>query len=279
MYDKISGIAIKGKYFSELVLLKFFDKPEQRLSVVFGRNGSGKSTCATGFKICAGKTTDPDITAQLIDKDSGLLVAPEGGWPNLFVFDEDYVNKKVQIEDSGLHAIVLLGEQVDVKKELESIAKEIQPIVDNQVDINTACSDYADNKNPKSPLYQRIKIEKALREENGWAATDALIKGSKTNTSVNDSVIQMLENMRPSEPSSILEKEFDEKMTLFSKIRDAGTTIDTPIVQFEGFEAKEQKVCTLLAQKIEAPVLSEREAKIIETIKTFGEGRIKEVKA
>ena len=60
-------------------------------------------------------------------------------------------------------------------------------------------------------------------------------------------------------------KEFDEKMTLFSKIRDAGTTIDTPIVQFEGFEAKEQKVCTLLAQKIEAPVLSEREAKIIET--------------
>jgi len=278
MYDKMSGISIKGKYFSELVLLKFFDKPEQRLSVVFGRNGSGKSTCAMGFKICAGKMTDPDITAQLIDKDSGLLVAPEGGWPNLFVFDEDYVNKKVQIEDGGLHAIVLLGEQVDVKKELESIAKESKPIEDDQVDINTACSAYADNKNPKSPLYQRIKIEKALREENGWAATDALIKGSKTNTKVTDSVIKSLINMAPFESLSVLEKEFNEKMALFYKIRDAGTTIDTPSVQFKGFEAKERKICALLAQKIEPPVLSEREAKIIETIKTFGEGRITEIK-
>lgn len=50
MIEKIRGISIQGKCFTNETNFIFFTKPEEKISLVYGKNGSGKSTISEGVK-------------------------------------------------------------------------------------------------------------------------------------------------------------------------------------------------------------------------------------
>lgn len=49
MYENIKGISVQGKCFEKLTNLNFFNEDTQRISLIFGRNGSGKSTISNAL--------------------------------------------------------------------------------------------------------------------------------------------------------------------------------------------------------------------------------------
>lgn len=49
MIEKIKGITIKGRCFKSNTDYLFFPNPNDRISIVYGKNGSGKSTIAEGI--------------------------------------------------------------------------------------------------------------------------------------------------------------------------------------------------------------------------------------
>lgn len=50
MIEKIRKLKIKGGKFEKETTFEFFKNENQRVAIVYGRNGSGKSTIAKGFR-------------------------------------------------------------------------------------------------------------------------------------------------------------------------------------------------------------------------------------
>lgn len=63
MIDKVSGIVIKGKCFPQDTVFQFYSKPTDRISIVYGRNGAGKSTISEGFASISGNIQSGEISA------------------------------------------------------------------------------------------------------------------------------------------------------------------------------------------------------------------------
>lgn len=103
----IKGVHVCAGRFSfgaDIDLFKAGSKPD-RASVIFGRNGSGKSTIAN--YIAKKATADGDLDC-FYDKDGCLFTLDRGG--HVRVFSEEYVRDKILIDEDGIEAIVMLGE-------------------------------------------------------------------------------------------------------------------------------------------------------------------------
>ncbi|WP_148784326.1 AAA family ATPase, partial [Campylobacter concisus] len=124
MFSNFCGIKIQGKCFQGEVKLKFFEKEYHRFCLIYGKNGSGKSTISQAFDTVK-QNNQLLIVSQIIDKSGAAVdLTNEDQKKNIFVFNEEYVNSKVKIKDNGLDAIVLLGDAANIDKKLKK-AKRI----------------------------------------------------------------------------------------------------------------------------------------------------------
>ena len=57
MFEKLKNITIGGGYFEQPTMINLF-KGKQPLSIVYGRNGSGKTTIAKAIRQLVGKDTE-----------------------------------------------------------------------------------------------------------------------------------------------------------------------------------------------------------------------------
>ena len=89
MFEKLNEISIKGGPFTEFKSFPLFSK---RLNVLYGRNGSGKSTIAKCIRNLGNAIDDAPYQ---IEKPSSLN---SEAFERVFVFDEDFVAKNVQVE-------------------------------------------------------------------------------------------------------------------------------------------------------------------------------------
>ena len=59
MIEKVKGLSICGRCFSKKTNLAFFPNDNDRIAIVYGKNGSGKSTISDGFsQIASGEDTE-----------------------------------------------------------------------------------------------------------------------------------------------------------------------------------------------------------------------------
>lgn len=135
--DSMTGVEIKSPFFDTAVSLELFpvhpnvlknpNAPQKnRVALIYGSNGSGKSTIAQGFReyseSVVPKTVElnPTAGAAIIKMSSGMKSG------KIFVFDEKYISRNIKVQESGLGTIVLLGEQVELEKAREDHVKEQQ---------------------------------------------------------------------------------------------------------------------------------------------------------
>ena len=168
MIDKIKGIAIQGRCFPNNTTLTLYPNKNDRISVVYGKNGSGKSTISAGFRNLSLETPDSDITIELLDENNSSLNS-EDYKSNIFVFNEQYIDKNVKIDDDGLGTIILLGGQVDLQTEIDKhIAMESQRKSELEKS-QEKLTDYQNKNNPLSPEYHLEKIRSLLKKPGGWS--------------------------------------------------------------------------------------------------------------
>ena len=266
MIDKIKGISIQGRCFSNDTSLMLYPNANDRISVIYGKNGSGKSTISMGFYNLTQETSISDITLKLTDNTNSTLSSDEYK-NNIFVFNEQYIDKNVKIDDDGLGTIVLLGGQVDIQSDIDK-----HTVLENErktewEKAQERLTEYQTRTNPLSPEYHLDKIRTILKKPGGWSETDSKIKGNKLNSPVRDDILFEICKLKPSDTIDNLKKQFDEKKELLDKISD--NSLSFPALHSDSIyieNAFDDSVCTLLAQVIEEPVLTEREKLILSAI-------------
>ncbi|MBP3195154.1 MAG: AAA family ATPase [Cardiobacteriaceae bacterium] len=126
--NNVTGIKLQGNNFNTETQLQLFVKSDNnnltpdtlsRASLIYGKNGSGKSTIATAFNKIKGNDIQDIVTAELIDTGNNVISLNDDDKNNIFVFDETYILNQIRIEEDGLDTIVMLGDMVDIEKKLD----------------------------------------------------------------------------------------------------------------------------------------------------------------
>lgn len=258
MLEQIKTIHLKGGPFTEHTSLELLPS---RLNLLYGRNGSGKSTIAKCIKKL-GKEDDGSgysaETAQTLSDDVLRKV---------YVFDEDFVSDNLRMEDEeGLNSIVMIGEQVGLDEKLKDLLKHQTDLKSSQDQISKELESYKDTSNPNSPLWHKNEILKKLRADGGWADKDKKIRGNQIKTAVTDEIFKELFNLKVSRSLEDLQKEFDEKNKTLSQFQRNGSILELiPCnVLFQNIDI----VKSLLEKHIREPYLSESDKIIIELVQS-----------
>ena len=203
MFEQIKSIIIKGGAFLVDTSLELIPK---RMNLLYGRNGSGKSTIAKCIKNLGKDDADNIYSAKIVPTcDSDIA-------QRIFVFDEDFVSSNFRLEKDGLSSIVMLGHQVRLDDRLKEIDKELRLLSDKKQVLSDKQNQFENQKDRISPLWHFNGIKKKLSADGGWADRDKQIKGNSIKSSVTVDIFNELMKM-PTSSSRYNEaiREFGEK--------------------------------------------------------------------
>ena len=236
------------------------------LNILYGSNGSGKSSIAKAISkyvqnsIEGTPTETPEISLDgEISNDAKK---------NIFVFNEDYIERNIKLHHDGLQPIVMLGEQVELDEQIRIKREELVEIENRELSVDAEINDLKNDKKPDSiPALKKI-ITKYLKEL--WAERDRVIRDRRQNTAVNDELIEELYaiDKKTYNLSEIKKNVDNDVITLQMTKNTAQISWTTPIIRLP---IDIDNLNQFLSKKIENPQLTERDEKIINIIKgTYG---------
>ncbi len=265
MLKEISSIKIQGANFiseTELLIFDSTDGKLTKLSLVYGRNGSGKSTIAKAFRRIKGESISTIIVSNPISANGIASVLSETDKASIFVFDEDFLSANVRIEGKGLGSIVMLGEQADLAAQIEEATKEIadaEKVFNAKKDI---LMEYQEVTNPKAPQFYIEKMKTKLSTgPDCWADRERRAKDQRRNSSVSNDTYKKFTGLSPEKTRDELIIVFKEKMDKLSAAKSGAATIGTAVPSvpniYKGYTVSTAN--EMLKRKIEKPELTERE--------------------
>ncbi|MCO4580085.1 hypothetical protein Si070_01755 [Streptococcus infantarius subsp. infantarius] len=196
---------------------------------------------------------------ELLDADGSTIEVCEEEKNNTYVFNEEFIEDNIKIEDDGLSAIVVMGAVKDVDDNI----KQIQPTYEKSLSEAQAQKEvfnkYSDSDNNLCPEYYINKMQEALKGDNSWASRDAKIRNNKTNSKVRRNTYTQFVELHPTKSRDELVLVYDATMKKLEAAKSGSKRIETVVPTLETFEDTENDIVNLLKEKIEKPVLSERE--------------------
>lgn len=257
MLEQIKNISIKGGPFTEKTS---FDLFPQRLNLLYGRNGSGKSTIAKCIRRLGKEDEGSGYSAETNPSLSTVHAQ------HIFVFDEEFVSSNFKMDETGLSSIVMLGKQVGLDEQLKELQLEKKKQAKTKEDCVKKLEILDDKKKPLSPLYHLDIIKKKLSADGGWAEKDKMIKGNSIKSQVTESLVSELMALKQTTHYSDLLKQFDEKFKTLRNIKKGGRKLDVipSNVLFENIDNLE----ALMSRQVNEPHLDSRDKAIIELVKT-----------
>lgn len=262
MIEQVAGISIRGRCFSEMKPFIFFPNKDVRLALIYGANGSGKSTISKAFRNTMSQEY-PELQVETINA-SGDAIALTS--PSISVFDEDYIDRNVKINDDGLGSIVLLGEQVELQSEIDTSEERIRVEKSKLEALQISRAPYIDVANIVSPQYHWERIKLILKGTSEWARKDSEIKGNRVNSAVTDSIVREICTLQVDESIEQLRTEFEQKRHLLEEAAIPNPAYQNVIRSLGDKSNLERQIITLLAVKLEKPRLTEREKLIMDMV-------------
>ena len=270
MLKDITTIKMSGANFDSLTSFDFFNPHDGNKvkiikgALLYGRNGTGKSTIARAFRKLAGGNA-PVITSATFYDDAGHPVTlTEEEKKHVFIFDEDYVDKKVRLQQDHLETIVMLGQAADLTEKIEEAESERDAAKTDYEQQDAVYKEYCDASNVKSPKYYIILLENALRGDDNWAGRDREINNGRQNTAVKDDTYKNFVTLTPSSPKTELIAGYKAKLKDLETAKTGASTIGAivPSIPNSYRAYDDEAIQQLLAKEIEEPELSEREKKL-----------------
>lgn len=118
----LKTIKFKGRYFADEANLEVFPEND-RLSIIYGKNGSGKSTITDAILKATGSAAIEGIEYAYLYDENGASYSDVA---DIHIFNEDYVNERVKVKEDGLKTIVLLGELGDLEEKIQDTELKIE---------------------------------------------------------------------------------------------------------------------------------------------------------
>lgn len=270
MFENISGVMIKGDMFEGEKTFNLFSKKGKneyptRISIIYGKNGSGKSTITKAFQKYTGKKIDSISSVSLYDYDNKYVTENDYIKENTFVFNEKFIEKNIKFKEYGLETIVMFGEQGDLNISIEKLEAERKEKLIEFDEQNKKLTDFSQVKNIQNPSYHWDNIRNILRGDSSWSGIDKDLKGSRTNSAVSDSIILEISTQKINRTKAEIELEFNNKLKNYNFLRNTGQKI-TGKVPYLNLDINLNKITKLLALKIERQQLSEREKFILDLV-------------
>lgn len=256
MFENFKKIKVTGGCFENETELELFKK--YAVSVIYGRNGSGKTTIAHSIgelvKPNEEKTTEYSVTSE--------AAIPEDKKQSVFIFDEDFVRNQVRVEKDGINTIVMLGEQVELDEQILKKKQELTMIEEKYVKLDEQKKKYENAKENVSPSYYFNQIRDALRTDDGWAEMDRQIKGNTVKSRITEDVINTLMGLEePSESYEQLRQRVVSDLNLYLQSGNA-QAIEWRIVPTSLPDTLDN-LQELLVKPLDTPELSEREQRLV----------------
>ncbi|MGI6404681.1 MAG: AAA family ATPase [Oscillospiraceae bacterium] len=215
MLKDISSVKLQGANFSSLTTLPILDSSDRKytkVSLLYGRNGSGKSTIAKTFRKMKGEAISTVNTTVALNTENQPIALSEAERASIFVFDEDFVTANVRIEGSGIGSIVMLGEQANLTAQIEQAESELN-IADGVVKATgDTYKEYQTSTNPKAPQFYIDKIHGVLQCDDGWAGRDSKARDLRQNSRVSDDTYKRFIALTPEKSRDELIIAFNIKM-------------------------------------------------------------------
>ena len=254
---------MQGANFGTITQLPIFyqNTIQVKATLLYGRNGSGKSTIAKAFKKIKGEDVTSIQAASLLDNYNNSKNTDVNDQAHIYIFDEDFVGKNVRIQEDGLGAIVMFGEQANLTAVIEQATRELEDAEADRNQKKSVAEEYDDVTSNKSPKYYIEKMKTVLRGDNSWADRDKKIKGNVVNSSVSDNTYKDFINLSPTKIRDELIVDFSRELdNLKSAQSGAGKIINLiPSIPDCYFSYLTETGNNLLKKVIEHPELSTRE--------------------
>ena len=249
-----------------------------KASLVYGRNGSGKSTLAKAFKKIKGEAEPSIQSVSVFDIHNAAVTLTSDDQAHVFVFDEDFVNENVRVQEDGLGSIVMLGEQAGLADLIAEATNELHIAEADRDNKKTVSDMYANAANEKSPKYYIEKMKSALKGDHGWAGRDKQIKGNAVNTGVSDNTYKNFIQLTPTKTRDELIVDFNVEWEKLKKAQSGVSKITSTIPGIPDLYSKVDFGTgnDLLKKVIEHPELSEREQYLLELVQS---GKTEELRA
>ena len=270
MFEKINNITISGGYFDQATTLDLLDS-NQPLSIVYGRNGSGKTTIAKAIRQLAGKDSElPTEEGYVQYSVSTEAIISDEMKSSVFIFDEEFVRENVRMRGKGLETIVMMGEQVDLDTQIANKGTE-KAAIEQKITEQTTIQEKLENKDDtSSPFYFFNAIRDKLREDGGWADIDRDVKGNSVKSRVSEDLVKRLISIEePKESEDVIWAQLMTDTKLFSQTDEAQAIIwRTPELKLP---QNLVGVKNLIETVVEKPTLSDREQRLLTFLQNHAE--------
>jgi energy-coupling factor transporter ATP-binding protein EcfA2 len=236
------------------------------VSVVYGRNGSGKTTIANAMKAYVldkiGVDGDDTPKEYTVTADAPI---PEEECKQVFVFDEDFVSKQVKVSREGINTIVMLGEQVELDEQIARKKADFAKVDKEWHDLKALQDQYEDASVTFSPLYYFNKIRDGLREEGGWADIDRDLKGNTLKSRVTGDVVYGLLGLEePKATYEVLRKQLMADLKLYLESENA--EMISWKAEAIGKPGNLYIIKKMLKRPLDSPKLSSREQRLMNMV-------------
>lgn len=256
----IKNIKLRNKYlpYNDLELNFFYKNNKlSRELLIFGRNGTGKSTIANTidrFKDCF--EMSPELNIEYLDntnKQSKFLI-----------FNDYFIEKNIKFSESdNLKAIVMFDEQGDIERNIEIQENRLENIENSKTFYNKKIECYNKQKELDGVL-------KLLRGDNNWAGRARLLdKNSKNNKRVDISVLNKVLDYKNEEDLRGLFKQLDSQIEIINRYSNEDRIEE--IEKYKGLEKNTQeRIEKTLKDTINLQFSSNIDSKIEKIFDEFG---------
>lgn len=274
MLDNLKSIKIKGGFFETEATIDLFNNVQDRISFIYGRNGSGKTSISNAFESLKNNTNSEFENIILQDFDSNDIILQDDEKNRIYVFSEKFIDEKVKFSNDGMNTIVMFGEQIEIEEELESKKKELEDLKKKYEEAKKSDDEYNDEKNNKSPFYYKNLIINNLKSDTGWAAREQKLKQSTRKSSVSESTVEAI-IMTPYKRDV---KDDIKKLDDFTQflITAQSNSMKYPLLSFD-YSLKDnysKNLKQLLNKKIEKPELTDREKLIFDLMRKGNQSNV-----
>lgn len=251
MFENINDLCVQGGIFTRESELKHL--VENPLNLLYGANGSGKSTIARALAAAA-ENKESDLHVRFDSSE----ITPEMA-PHIHVFNEDFIDKNIRFRTDGVETITMFGSAAVAVDETEAIRSYIDQ---KKRELQEAEVSLADLLTSGQHLKDSYKKQLQL----GYCVRYQQIKDLKNPKQLRDEDYPKIENATkdanwPAKRAA-LQADFDEKVNRMASSRE-GEHISWARPMFPHKEVL-TRVDALLRKVIKKPELSEQDLHLLD---------------
>ncbi|MCG1254054.1 AAA family ATPase [Staphylococcus epidermidis] len=219
--------------------------------LIFGRNGTGKSTMSTMINDYKKNMEMNGVNIEYLDDINQKT--------DFFIFDENFVDKHIKFSDSNnLDAIVMFGEQADLDERI-NILKNRKIQFSNR---EKYYGNKVENYNHKEEIK---KVLNHLKGDNNWAGREKAIDNkAKKNKNVDTNTLKRVLKHENQESIEFLHKDLVKHKELINSLEDKKEISEIPNV--EGIGNDSQKLIINILKRTDSIKFTKNIDKKVEKI-------------